>query len=65
MHEYAGISTSLGFTAKPTVNFSGVAGNHRATIGTDVSFDTATGSFTKLNGGISLTGSDLIASLTV
>ncbi|KAL3618953.1 hypothetical protein CASFOL_037181 [Castilleja foliolosa] len=28
LHEYAGISTSLGLTAKPIVNFAGVAGNH-------------------------------------
>ncbi|XP_057810887.1 mitochondrial outer membrane protein porin of 36 kDa-like [Salvia miltiorrhiza] len=65
LHEYAGISTSLGFTAKPTVNFSGVAGNHRATVGTDISFDTGTGNFTKLNAGISLASTDLIASLMV
>ncbi|XP_042020127.1 mitochondrial outer membrane protein porin of 36 kDa-like [Salvia splendens] len=65
LHEYAGISTSLGFTAKPTVNFSGVAGNHQATVGTDISFNTATGNFTKLNGGISLISTDLIASLMV
>ncbi|XP_047960676.1 mitochondrial outer membrane protein porin of 36 kDa-like [Salvia hispanica] len=65
LHEYAGISTSLGFTAKPTVNFSGVAGNHQATVGADISFNTATGNFTKLNGGISLISTDLIASLMV
>ncbi|KAK4399775.1 Mitochondrial outer membrane protein porin of [Sesamum angolense] len=48
LHEYAGISTSLGLTAKPIVNFSGVAGNHKAAFGTDISFDTATGNFTKM-----------------
>ncbi|KAL0408667.1 UNVERIFIED_CONTAM: Mitochondrial outer membrane protein porin of [Sesamum radiatum] len=63
LHEYAGISTSLGLTAKPIVNFSGVAGNHKAAFGTDISFDTATGNFTKCNAGVSFTTSDLIASL--
>lgn len=63
LHEYAGISTSLGLIAKPIVNFSGVAGNHKATVGTDISFDTATGNFTKYNAGISVTSTDLIASL--
>ncbi|KAL2233573.1 mitochondrial outer membrane protein porin of 36 kDa-like [Sesamum indicum] len=63
LHEYAGISTSLGLTAKPIVNFSGVAGNHKAAFGTDISFDTATGNFTKYNAGVSFTTTDLIASL--
>ncbi|KAL2546793.1 Mitochondrial outer membrane protein porin 1 [Forsythia ovata] len=64
-HEHAGISTSLGLTATPVVNFSGVAGNHTAIFGTDVSFDTETGNFTKYNAGVSFTTSDLIASLTL
>ncbi|CAA2962119.1 mitochondrial outer membrane porin of 36 kDa-like [Olea europaea subsp. europaea] len=65
LHEYAGISTSLGLTAKPIVNFSGVAGNNQAAFGTDISFDTATGTFTRCNAGVSFTSSDLIASLTM
>ncbi|EPS68383.1 hypothetical protein M569_06388 [Genlisea aurea] len=64
-HEYAGISTSLFLTAKPIVNFSGVAGNKNVFFGTDVSFDTATGNFTKYNAGISFTTADLIASLNL
>lgn len=63
LHEYAGISTSLGLTAKPIVNFSGVAGSNNATFGTDVSFDTASGNFVKYNAGISYTTTDLVASL--
>ncbi|KAL6513861.1 hypothetical protein OROHE_019317 [Orobanche hederae] len=65
LHEYAGISTSLGMTAKPLVNFSGVAGNQKAAFGTDISFDTATGNFTKYNAGVSFTTADLIASLAL
>ncbi|PSR88361.1 Eukaryotic porin/Tom40 protein [Actinidia chinensis var. chinensis] len=63
LHEYAGISTSIGLTASPIVNFSGVAGNNVVSLGTDLSFDTATGNFTKCNAGLSFSKSDLIASL--
>ncbi|CAI9092727.1 OLC1v1028048C1 [Oldenlandia corymbosa var. corymbosa] len=63
LHEYAGISTSIGLTASPIVNFAGVAGNNKLAIGTDLAFDTATGNFTKYNAGLSYTNSDLIASL--
>ncbi|KAL3501331.1 hypothetical protein ACH5RR_035780 [Cinchona calisaya] len=64
-HEYAGISTSIGLNANPIVNFSGVAGNNKLALGTDLSFDTATGNFTKCNAGLSFTNSDLIAALTL
>lgn len=65
LHEYAGISSSIGLTASPIVNFSGVAGNDVVSVGTDLAFDTATGNFTKCNAGLSFTKSDLIASLTL
>ncbi|KAL3631121.1 hypothetical protein CASFOL_024105 [Castilleja foliolosa] len=65
LHEHTGISTSIGLTAKPIVNFSGVAGNHKTAFGTDISFDTATGNFTKYNSGVSFTTTDLIASLAL
>ncbi|KAL1327687.1 hypothetical protein HN51_037699 [Arachis hypogaea] len=64
-HEYAGISTSLGLTATPIVNFSGVVGNDLVAVGTDLSFDTASGNFIKYNAGLNFTHADLIASLTV
>lgn len=65
LHEYAGISTSIGLTATPTVNFSGVAGNNVVALGTDVALDTATGNFTKYNAGLSFSSADLIASLAL
>ncbi|KNA22640.1 hypothetical protein SOVF_032670 [Spinacia oleracea] len=65
LHEYAGISTSLGLTANPIVNFSGVFGNSTLALGTDLSFDTASGNFTKCNAGLSFTNDDLIASVNV
>ncbi|KAL4382871.1 hypothetical protein GQ457_15G005040 [Hibiscus cannabinus] len=64
-HEYAGISTSIGLTPNPLVNFSGVVGNNFVTVGTDLSFDTASGNLTKLNAGLNFTHSDLIASLAL
>lgn len=65
LHEFAGISSSVGLTANPIVNFSGVVGNNKVALGGDVSFDTKEGAFTKCNVGASFTNSDLIASLTV
>lgn len=65
LHEYAGISTSIGLTANPIVNFSGVVGNSCLSLGTDLSFDTATGNFTKYNAGLGFSNADLIAALTL
>ncbi|KAG9153494.1 hypothetical protein Leryth_018752 [Lithospermum erythrorhizon] len=65
LHDYAGITTSIGLTANPIVNFSGVLGTNVVALGTDISFDTKSGAFTKCNAGLSFTNSDLIASLTL
>ncbi|PSS30443.1 Eukaryotic porin/Tom40 protein [Actinidia chinensis var. chinensis] len=65
LHDYAGISSSIGLTANPIINFSGVVGTNVVGLGTDVSFDTKTGCFTKCNTGLSFCNADLIASLTV
>lgn len=64
-HEHAGISTSVGLTASPIINFSSVLGTNALALGTDVSFDTQTGVFTKYNAGLSLTNLDLTAALTL
>ncbi|KAK6922066.1 Eukaryotic porin/Tom40 [Dillenia turbinata] len=65
LHEYAGISTSIGLTATPVVNFAGVVGNDVFSVGTDLSFDTASGNLTKYNAGLSFSNADLISSLTL
>lgn len=65
LHDYAGINTSIGLTANPVVNLSGVIGSDAVSLGADVSFDTATGNFTKYNSGLNFTNADLIASLTL
>ncbi|XP_061355749.1 outer plastidial membrane protein porin-like [Gastrolobium bilobum] len=65
LHDYAGISTSVGLTANPIVNFSGVIGTNVLALGTDLSFDTKVGELTKFNAGLNFTKDDLVASLTV
>ncbi|KAK4798454.1 hypothetical protein SAY86_030780 [Trapa natans] len=65
LHEHAGISSSIGLTANPVVNFSGVIGSNSLALGTDVSFDTKSGNFTKYNAGFSFSNADLVASLTL
>ncbi|KAJ6866744.1 mitochondrial outer membrane protein porin of 34 kDa-like [Populus alba x Populus x berolinensis] len=65
LHDYAAVSSSVGLTVNPTVNFSGVIGTNVASLGTDLSFDTKTGDFIKCNAGVSLSKVDLIASLTL
>ncbi|MBA0576684.1 hypothetical protein Golob_027644 [Gossypium lobatum] len=62
---YAGISSSIGLTANPIVNFSGVLGTNVIALGTDISFDTKTRNFTKCNARLSFTNADLIASLAL
>ncbi|KAK4755175.1 hypothetical protein SAY87_008932 [Trapa incisa] len=65
LHEHVGISSSIGLTANPVVNFSGVIGSNSLALGTDVSFDTKSGNFTKYNAGFSFSNADLVASLTL
>lgn len=65
LHDYAGINSSIGLTANPIVNFSGTLGTNVVAIGTDLSFDSKTGNFTKCNAGLSFSNADLIASLTL
>ncbi|MBA0738457.1 hypothetical protein Gogos_011806 [Gossypium gossypioides] len=65
LHEYARISSSIGLTANLIVNFSVVFGTNVLALGTDISFDTKIGNFTKRNAGLSFTNADLIASLAL
>lgn len=65
LHEYVGICSSVGLTANPIVNVSGVIGTNTLALGTDVSFDSKTGNFTKYNAGLSFTNEDLVAALTL
>ncbi|XP_026443727.1 mitochondrial outer membrane protein porin of 36 kDa-like [Papaver somniferum] len=64
-HEYNSISTSIGLTANPVVNFSGVVKTPLLSLGTDLSCDTASVNLTKCNAGVSFTNVDLIAAVTL
>ncbi|EEF45012.1 mitochondrial outer membrane protein porin of 34 kDa [Ricinus communis] len=65
LHDYAAVSSSVGLAPNPTVNFSGVIGTNVVSLGTELSFDTKSGNFTKCNAGFSYSNADLIASLTL
>ncbi|XP_008775594.2 mitochondrial outer membrane protein porin 1-like [Phoenix dactylifera] len=65
LHDYAGVNAGIGLTANPIVNLSGVVGTRGLSVGADVSFDTASGNFTKYNAGLSVINADLIAALTL
>ncbi|KAL7135749.1 hypothetical protein ABFS83_11G119100 [Erythranthe nasuta] len=65
LHDYAGLSSSIGLTANPVVNFAGVLGNNKLALGSDLSFDTKEGAFLKYNFGASFTNADLIAAVTL
>ncbi|MBA0738335.1 hypothetical protein Gogos_011709, partial [Gossypium gossypioides] len=54
-----------GLTDNSIVNFSGVLGTNVLALGTDISFDTKTGNFTKRNAGLSFSNADLITSLAL
>ncbi|CAH9123879.1 unnamed protein product [Cuscuta epithymum] len=62
--EYAGITTSIGLTGNPFITFSGVVGTNTLAVGTDLSFDTARGTYDKINAGLSISTPDLTTSLT-
>lgn len=65
LHDYAGVSASIGLTANPIVNLSSVFGTKALAVGADVALDTATGNFTKYNAGVNVTLTDAIASLVL
>ncbi|KAM0932448.1 putative Porin domain superfamily, eukaryotic porin/Tom40 [Dioscorea sansibarensis] len=65
LHDYTGVSATVGLTSNPIVNLSGVIGTNTFAAGVDVAFDTATGNFTKYNTAVSVTNADLIASVAL
>ncbi|CAL5191240.1 unnamed protein product [Lathyrus oleraceus] len=65
LHEYAGISSSVGLKANPIVNFSSVIGTNALAFGADISFDTKLGELTKSNAAVNFVKDDLIGSLTL
>lgn len=65
LHDYAGVTASMGLTTNPVVSMSTVVGTKAFAVGTDVSFDTAKANFVKYNAGLSVTNADLIAAVNL
>jgi voltage-dependent anion channel protein 2 len=65
LHDYAGVTASMGLTTNPVVNMSTVVGTKDFAVGADVSFDTAKANFVKYNAGLSITSADLIAAVNL
>ncbi|KAL5701013.1 hypothetical protein ACHQM5_026396 [Ranunculus cassubicifolius] len=63
LHPHTNISSSIGLTPSPLVEFSTTIGTKKLSLGGEVGFDTSTASFTKYNTGIGLNTPDLSASL--
>lgn len=61
--DYTGVSTSIGLTSIPVVEFSGVVGSNEFALGGEVAFDTGVGNLTKYSAGFSFTKPDFTASL--
>jgi voltage-dependent anion channel protein 2 len=65
LHDYAGVNASVSLTANPVANLSAAFGTKALAVGAEISFDSATGNFTKYNAGLMFTHEDLIASLNM
>ncbi|KAH7405312.1 hypothetical protein KP509_15G065100 [Ceratopteris richardii] len=62
-HDYAGVSVNVGLTPSPLTEISAVVGNKGVTFGGEIGFDTASGSLTKYDAGLSFTKPDFTAAL--
>lgn len=62
-HEHVGLSSSIGLTPKPVVDFSTAIGSDVFTVGGEVGFDTSSGLFTKYNAGIGITKPEFSAAV--
>jgi len=63
LHEHVGLSSSIGLTPKPVVDFSTAIGSDVFTVGGEVGFDTSSGLFTKYNAGIGITKPEFSAAV--
>ncbi|XP_008787191.2 mitochondrial outer membrane protein porin 5-like [Phoenix dactylifera] len=62
-HDHAGVATAVALKQSPVVDLSGTIGIHGIAFGAEAGFDTASGTFTKYNAGISLGKPDYNASI--
>lgn len=63
LNDHAAVSSSIGLTPAPLLEFSGAVGTKELSIGGEIGFDSASASFTKYNAGIGLNKPDFSASL--
>lgn len=62
-HEHATLTTAVALNQLPTVDFTATLGTQTFAIGAEAGYETASGSFTKYNAGISVTKPDSSASI--
>ena len=62
-HGYASVSTSVGLTPSPIMEFSTVFGANEIGLGGEVGFDSVTSALTKYNAGLSYSKPDFTAAL--
>ncbi|KAJ7552124.1 hypothetical protein O6H91_06G042800 [Diphasiastrum complanatum] len=60
-HKHVGLATSIGLIASPTLDLNGSIGGEGFSLGGEVAYDTATGSFVKYNAGIGFLNPDFSA----
>ncbi|MCD7455427.1 hypothetical protein HAX54_028114 [Datura stramonium] len=65
MNDYFGVTTGISLTKSPLLSLSGVTGLGFFSIGTDISFDTATKTLAEYNAGLSFNTEILTASFTL
>ncbi|XP_071725372.1 mitochondrial outer membrane protein porin 4 [Rutidosis leptorrhynchoides] len=63
LHPRVAIDSSIGLNPSPVLNVAAAVGHNDILLGGEVGFDTASGSFTKYNAGISFNKPDLSAAL--
>ncbi|KAM0938925.1 putative Porin domain superfamily, eukaryotic porin/Tom40 [Dioscorea sansibarensis] len=63
LHHHAAITTSIGLTPTPLLEFSAAIGSKEVSIGGDIGFDSASACITKYNTGIGYNKDDFSASL--
>lgn len=62
-HDHVGLSSSIGLTPTPIVEVSGALGHDEISVGGEMAFDTASGTFSKYNAGIGLSKPEYTAAV--
>ena len=63
LRDHMAFTTAVGLNQSPAIDFSATIGTPSIAFGTEMSFMTATGKFSKYNAGVSLTKPDSNASV--